>query len=755
MPANFSARTVPPVLGLSRLSVAVHLALASLLLIQPAQAQTAAKDEKKDEKTLATVRVSADGVPQEVEAKGSYQAVTSTIGKGKQALRDIPQSVTVVTEKLIDDRNLDTLKDTLHMTSGVTFLAAEGGEEDIRLRGFSLQGTGDIFVDGMRDPAIYERDTFNYDRLEVLRGSASMLFGRGSTGGVVNQVSKQAFLLDQNEVDLTYGTGNYKRMETDLNFVTGKDSALRLTGMKTQADNNGSGASVDKEGVAGNFRYGIGQRDEFEVGLYYLKNRNGINYGLPWVTPNSATADRTMLDKDPATYYGVDSDYANSDVVNGTLSHTHRFGGDGQLKTSFRAGTYKRDQRASTVRFAGASSQPGGVAATEQSISDATVLTRGVNNKIQDLDNQVLQSDYTGKFKVLGLAHAVTTGVDFNHEFRTTYGVVADTSLNKSNTTVGDEDGTAGVDESKRQVRRSGEFDVTSAGAYFQDLVQVAEHWKLLGGLRFDYLDGNYLSYSTANANTGAITSDRGRHDKLWSKRAGVLYQPTPEASFHFSYGTSFNTSGDTYQYDAKTSKTPPEKSRNVELGSKLDLLGGNVSTRFALFHSTKYNERNTDTESVNDSNFVLSAERYTKGFETDIAGRINADWEMFFSYTWIPVAKIAKGAAGQNETVGQRPGLIPKHQASLWSTYKVGSDWRLGAGVNGRTKMSPLLVTDFKVDGYLTYDAMLEYQVLKDLSLKLNGSNLTNKLYGDNLYRGHYVPGKGRTVELTASYKF
>jgi len=137
------------------------------------------------------------------EGKDSVRATTSTIGKGTQQLRDIPQSVTVVTEKLIDDRNLDTVKDVLRNTAGISFLAAEGGEEDIRLRGFSLAGTGDIFLDGMRDPAFYDRDTFNNDRIELLRGSASMLFGRGSTGGAVNQVSKVPRLLNEHEVTIT------------------------------------------------------------------------------------------------------------------------------------------------------------------------------------------------------------------------------------------------------------------------------------------------------------------------------------------------------------------------------------------------------------------------------------------------------------------------------------------------------------------------------------------------------------------------
>ena len=146
---------------------------------------------------------------------------TTTIGKGQQELRDIPQSVTIVTEKLIEDRRLDTLKEALHNTAGISFQAAEGGEGDIRIRGFSLAASGDIYVDSLRDPAFYERDTFSHDRIELLRGSASMLFGRGSTGGVVNQVHKQALLTDVSEVSASVGSGDYLRMTGDFNLRTG------------------------------------------------------------------------------------------------------------------------------------------------------------------------------------------------------------------------------------------------------------------------------------------------------------------------------------------------------------------------------------------------------------------------------------------------------------------------------------------------------------------------------------------------------
>ena len=195
--ANAPVRPTPALLPLG----AMMLAASAGTWAQPADPQG---------RTLAPVVVREKA--EAPEGKEALRATTTTIGRGNQELRNIPQSITVVTEKLIDDRNLDTVKDVLRNTGGISFLAAEGGEEDIRLRGFSLAGTGDIFLDGMRDPAFYDRDTFNHDRIELLRGSASMLFGRGSTGGAVNQVSKVPRLITEHEVIGTVGSHGFRRM---------------------------------------------------------------------------------------------------------------------------------------------------------------------------------------------------------------------------------------------------------------------------------------------------------------------------------------------------------------------------------------------------------------------------------------------------------------------------------------------------------------------------------------------------------------
>jgi len=695
---------------------------------------------------MPVVRAKASAVRQ---GKDSVQAVTTGIGKGHQELRDIPQSVTVVTERLIDDRNLDTLKEALHNTAGISFQAAEGGEEDIRLRGFSLASTGDIFVDGLRDPAFYDRDTFNYDRLELLRGSASMLFGRGSSGGAVNQVNKQPLLFGRNEVSVTAGSGGTLRTTVDLNQRTGENNALRVNLMNTLAD--GGGYRIDKQGLAASYGHGIGTTDEFTASVYALKNDNGIAYGMPWIAPNAANNNaagtRVLVPVDPKNSYAAASDLNAGSAGTGTLAHTHRFGAGSELKTVLRLGHYARDLRASAIRFAAANLQPDGQAVTLETLSSATVLTRGNNTKIQNLDTVNLQSDFSTRFQALGLRHQLLAGIDVTRDQFENFGA---STLAKPNTTLGTPDDGGGVDENQRVLTLNRTFSSNALGAYAQDMLQLSPTWKVLAGLRWDRFSGDYNT-----PQLGAVApTHRARTDALWSKRFGVLYQPTAFQSYHFSYGTSFNTSGDTYQYDALGSNTPPEGSVNYELGGKLDLADGNLSLRFALFHAIKTNERNRDSETVNPSNYVLSGQRHAAGLELDLAGRISKAWEVFASYAFIPDAAIDKGTSLQGETVGSRPGLTPRHSGTVWTTYQLTPTWRLGGGLNARSAMAPQLVTTFTAPSYVTADLMAEC-TLGDLAFKFNLTNVSNKLYADMLYRGHYTPGKGRTLQLSGSYKF
>ncbi len=698
------------------------------------------------------------------EGRDAVRAVETTIGKGTQLLRDIPQSVTVVTERLIDERNLDTVKEALKSTSGISFQAAEGGEEDIKLRGFSLAGTGDIFVDGMRDPAFYERDTFSLDRMEVMRGSASMLFGRGSTGGAVNLVNKAPTLFGDSQVDVTLGSHNHRRVVGDFNIKTGDAAALRLNAMVTEADNNGSGSSLDKKGIAATYRWNIGEDNEFSASLYHLDNNNGMNYGMPWIRPTenqsatnpngSPASATTTLPLDPTAYYGMASDYNAGTATTATFSHRHRFDADSTLKTQIRKGEYTRDQRAGTVRFGNAASQPDKTAVSLATFGPDTVITRGTQLKIQDLDTLYAQSDYQGKFKFLGVQHELLAGMDLAREEKTVYGARSAAQGGvvpvKPNTTVGTPNDGASIDEGVRVLRTTSNYTSKGWGAYFQDMVQVADHWKVLAGLRFDRLTGDYTTYNLSNTNVASQASYQMKVSE-WSKRLGVLYQPNELHSYHFSAATSFNTSGDAYSLGASNVNTPPEQSINIELGAKLDIEDKRFTTRLALFRSTKLHERNTDPL----VNLVtLSGKRHVNGLEVDFAGRITPKWELYASLVWMPQAKIDIGVAG-SEGQGTRPSLTPIYSGSFWNTYQIDPQWRVGAGLNFLGRQTPNRNPGWEVPSWVTMDVMAEYQMNDKFTLKANISNLTDKLYADQLYSGHYIPGAGRLVQVTGTLKF
>lgn len=731
------ARVSPPLAQAP--SVAADKALLPLgALMLAASMGSWAQTTESSGATLSTVTVREKV---QVQSKDTLQAQKTTIGKGNQELRDIPQSVTVFTERLMADRNQDDFREVLRTTAGVTFQAGETGEEDVRLRGFSLGQAGDIYIDGMKDAPLYERDTFNNDRIEVLKGSASMLFGKGSTGGVVNQVNKAPLLIDQHEVSATLGTGQQRRLTGDFNFKTGEDAAFRVNALLHNAEN--SGAAQQKRGIAPTYSWGIGTRDEFSVGLYYLDVQGKPLYNHPWFLENG-----TIKPSLPAgNYYGLNSDYLNTSAQYATLGHIHRFDDHSELKTRLRHGRYERDLWASVIRF--------GAGTTIDNLNNRTVITRTPKGRVGSSDLTQLQSDYTHSFSWLGQKHDLIAGADIYQDNAQRNQGFAGTASGLDTTV-----GTPNNGDGRADTRGNPAYNTFSArnlGLYLQDTMELTPAVKLMGGLRYDLFKASY--HSSTNL-------DHARSDGLWSPRVGALYQPSDVASYYVSYGTSYNTSGDTYQFanpsvaTAKTANTDPEKSRNLEIGGKFEILQKRASLGIAAFYSEKFNERNTDPDSASQQQ-LLSGKRHAAGIEVNLAGRITPQWEVFFNHSWIPNAKIdqsnvalaANGGGAQVQ--GDRPGLTPKHSGSLWSTYAITPQVRLGAGLNYRGQQNPEGARNITADSFVTADAMAEYSFDDKTSLKLNISNLTNKLYADTLYRGFYAPGAARTVQLTLKSRF
>jgi catecholate siderophore receptor len=294
-------------------------------------------------------------------------------------------------------------------------------------------------------------------------------------------------------------------------------------------------------------------------------------------------------------------------------------------------------------------------------------------------------------------------------------------------------------------IGKTSEFESLSGGVYAQDLIQVAPHWKLLAGLRYDGMSAQYDAFN------------RQRRHQLpaaiykMSKRFGVLFQPSDRHSFHLSYGTSFNTSGDTYSYSAAGEH--PAREEHERRARRQDRLRRPPHEQPLRPVPRGQAQRAQHRPAAQHRGAVRQAPRHRLRDRRD--RQDHPALGVYGSYTWIWDAEIDKGAEGAEE--GRRPSLIPKHQGTLWSTYQVTEKLRVGAGANARTKMTPNRNPGLYSDGYVTYDAMAEYEAIQDkLTLKANLINLTNKFYADSLYaNGHYVPGFGRTVYITGSLKF
>lgn len=707
-------------------------------LAQSAQA-TPGKQEQADapakqEATMPTITVKD---VRDRETIG-YQGGKTSVGKSAQLARDIPQSVTIVSSQLMHDRNADTMKEALRNVAGLTFNAGEGGRigDNITLRGYSA--VGDLYLDNMRDIAQYNRESFNLEQIDVLRGSASMLYGRGSTGGLINQVSKQPDKLDRNEAAVTVGSYDYKRVTADINQSIGTDMAARVNVMKTDTDSFRDGPEAHRWGIAPSIRWGIGTDNDFTLSYYYLKEDNIPDMGVPYFN-------NRPLNVPSSRFYGMASyDYEKNETGITTLSHTHRFDRDTNLRTVVRAANYKRDLRAVAPRLA----------AGTVAITDATVINRQRQSRGGEENTITAQSDFNTGFELGGMKHQLLAGMELVKEKaeRWTNGSAA-LSPNNPATTVGNPNIYDTLPAGAIFPRDAfNYYSANTIGIYAQDTIEFIPQWKLVLGARHDNFRARYDRPATAAEVLAGLTGlvPYKRDDKEWSYRIGLLFQPTDTASYYASYGTSFNPSAELYQLDDRSVNTPPEKNRNIEIGAKWDLAEGDLSLRTAIFRSEKTNERNTDLASPNI--YLMSGKRHTDGIEFEAAGRITPAWEVFGSVALMR-GKIDIAAGTAAGTQGNVPINTPDYTYSLWSTYKLDS-WKFGGGIEGVGLRYGSTANTTAAPSYTRVDALVQYEMKKSL-VKLNVFNLFDKTYYESVYAGHAVPGTARAVQLTFETKF
>ncbi len=694
------------------------------------------------EQVLSTVTVETNA---EAQADG-YRASATRVGKTLQDPHDIPQAITTITNKLMEEQQVGSLREAMRNVSGVTFNAAEGGRsgDNMMLRGFYT--FGDMYLDGIRDTAQYDRETFNLEQIDVLRGAGAMLFGRGQAGGVINMVSKVPLLADKNKVSLSGGTRDYLEGTADFNKRLGESTALRINLMHREDGSwranpsTGAEPEIKRQGLAFSLGTGLRTNDEFILSHVLTTTDDILDYGISF---DGATRRPGKIL--PSSYFwGTDSNFDESDTNITTATYTHRFSPVSEWRTQLRYADYERSYWATKPNL------------TTPPNPQATV--GGPATRAMDYETLTLQSDYSNKFRAWDMNHELLLGVEYLREDSFRKGL-----QNFGGTTVDNP-----PDYRPYQVAIAGaatKFTSDSYAIYVQDTVEFVPQWKATLGMRRDEMDADYSSVTSPNLKYGE-----------WSTRAALSYHPSDETHYYLGYSDSFSPTADLYQLTV--APLPAERSKVYELGAKWLLLEGDLALRTALYRAEKEWERNTDLEATAS---ILTKKRRTDGLELEAAGRVSENWEIFagvalMDATILEVAENVNATTGlitqaNPDYQGKRARNTPKYTFNLWSTYKLGGGWKLGGGVEAKgdryaynpsgTGAIPTLPggTSFHpntVPSYTRWDAMLAYEQ-KTWALRLNVQNLFDKLYFDSLYDngGFTVPGTKRKGTLTAEYKF
>ena len=690
-----------------------------------------------NEVTLPSVEVKS-----KQDAPDGLRGTITRVGKTPQDPHDIPQAITTITNTLMEQQQVGSLREALRNVSGLTFNAAEGGRSGDNMNLRSFYTFGDLYLDGIRDTAQYNRETFNLEQIDVLRGAGAMLFGRGQAGGVINLVSKTPLRFDKYTFTGSVGTRGYREATADLNKTFNTDTALRVNLMQRDEGSwrsnplTGSEPEIHRQGIAASLALNQNSNNRFWLNHYYAGTNDNPDYGVSF---DAAT--RAPNKQLPSNlFWGIDSNFDKSKTNVSTLVHEYQISPQTQLRSQLRIGDYQRSYWAKTPNVTTPQNALGGIGGNQTRASNYKTIT--------------LQSDFSTNFQALGMKHELLAGLEYLKE----------DSHRKALQNFGTAAAPAYYPYAEAIAGTPVDFNGKSYALYLQDTIEFIPKWKATMGLRRDQLNATYSSATSPSLNYGEN-----------SYRGALSYHPSAETHYYLGWSDSFSPTADLYQLTV--APLPPERSDVIELGAKWLLFDGDLSLRAALYRANKDWERNADLEAT--AAAVLTKKRRTDGFELEAAGRITDDWEIFAGLALMK-AKILEVAdnvnattgaitSGNPEYAGKRARNTPRYTFNLWSTYRIFGPWKIGGGVEAKGDREafnpsgagavPTLNGAYQPNtapSYARWDAMAAYEQ-KRWAVRLNVKNLFDKVYYDAVYdNGAFtVPGTRRTAILTLTLKY
>jgi catecholate siderophore receptor len=655
--------------------------------------------------------------------------ITPSSPKYTEPLRDTPQTITVIPKTVIEEQGATTLRDVLRNVPGLTMTAGEGGTpagDNLTLRGFSARN--DIFVDGARDLSPQSRDPFNLEQVEVVKGPGSAFTGRGSAGGSINLVSKAPTLNRFFAGTISGGSDATKRFTGDINLPIKDRIAFRLNLLAHDSGVAGRDVVENRRwGVAPSILFGLGTRTRLTLSYYHLGQDNISDYGIPWVpaTNNALVEFRDKPAPAPrGAFYGFrDRDYEKLGSDLATVKIERDFNDSMTLRNQLRYGYSSRDSLATPPRFAS---------------DNSTTITREMRSWItQDkaFDNQ---TDLQSRFSTGKIEHSLAAGLALTYENNQRQ----NRSAPNSTTTLlnpNPDDVYTGVITLDP---RFGDITGKSVALYAFDTVKLSKYVELNGGLRFDRFDVNGVSVTLAPVD---------RLDEMVSWRGGMVVKPKEEGSIYVSYATSLSPSLEGLSYNTANTAIEPEKTYNMEVGSKWDLIDERLSVNAAIFRVEKTNAR-TPGILPDDPPQVLQGRQRVQGVELGVSGAVTRALRVFGAYTLLDSEIVKSNTPSE---VGRRIQNTPRNSFNVWTTYLLPHRITLGGGPRFVGRRFGNNINTRQVDAYWLLDAMASFPVSKHIDLRLNLYNLTNEYYFDRLGGGHLIPGAGRSVMVTTGFRF
>lgn len=720
-------------------------AIRTLFMVAPLLAPMAAHANDipaAAENTMPTITITG-------QAENSLQVKASASNKFTAPLIDTPRTVTVIPAELLKETQAATLNDALRSVPGISFkggdaFGAPGGDHP-SMRGFDSSSS--LFIDGMRSAGAQSRETFAIEQIEVVKGPSSVYTGRGSVGGSINIVSKVAKVGDFTNTAIGVGSDGYARGTLDANRALGDGTAGRLNLMWHEANMPGRNTvDYSRWGIAPSVTFGLGGPTQVMLSYYHMQSDDMPDYAVPY-----ARTGGQPLDVPRSRFFGLTSrDFIKNTADIAQAEVRHDLGGGFKLRNVTQFSRTRLDYIATNPQWSG---------------TTGDTLLLEAKSGIFGMKSLTNQTELTGQLQLGGLRHSLVTGLELSREKsqRDNYYVLdsAGGNLRPGASCKVAYNCTSASDWNPRNpwtgsyTRTEPAYPVldtttTTASAYVFDTVTFNPQWLLNAGARFD----SYRTRATTDASATVKATSLQNDTNFANYQLGLVYKPVANGSVYASWGTSSNPVGvDGGQggdaIAAATADLSPERSRNIELGTKWEVLDQRLSLTAAVFQAVKSNARISDGT----GHTINAGRQNVEGVELGVAGKLGAQWDMFAGYTYLDSEVRDGGPTGAN--LGKQFPLTPRNSYTLWTTYRLLPQLKIGGGVTSVDKQYANAANTAGVPAYTKFDMMASYTVSKQLSLQLNLYNVGDKKYYDKAYGNYASVAAGRSAVVTASFSY